>query len=73
MIAEWHAGQTLVVEPNIEQLPKKLIGHADLVTTADALRQADVIVMLVDHKQFKAVPAAQVTQSYIVDTKGVWQ
>jgi len=32
-----------------------------------------VIVMLVDHKQFKAIPAEQVVQTYIVDTKGVWK
>lgn len=73
MISEWHVGKTMVVEPNIEQLPKKLIGHAELATIDDALRDADVIVMLVDHKQFKAIPAEQVVQTYIVDTKGVWK
>lgn len=73
MIAEWHTGQTLVVEPNIEQLPKKLVGHAELASTEDAMRQADVLVMLVDHKQFKAIAADSVKQPYIVDTKGVWR
>ena len=29
--------------------------------------------MLVDHQQFKAIPGSQVTQKWIVDTKGVWR
>ncbi|MBW7984514.1 UDP-N-acetyl-D-mannosamine dehydrogenase [Enterobacillus tribolii] len=73
MIAEWHTGQTLLVEPNIAQLPKKLVGHAELASTEEALRQADVLVMLVDHKQFKAIAADSVKQQFIVDTKGVWR
>ncbi|SFU19715.1 UDP-N-acetyl-D-mannosaminuronic acid dehydrogenase [Kosakonia arachidis] len=72
-IAQWHSGQTLVVEPNIHQLPAALRSHASLVTTADALAQADVLVLLVDHNEFKAVESSQITQRYIVDTKGVWR
>jgi len=29
--------------------------------------------MLVDHASFKAIPADQIEQSWIVDTKGVWR
>ncbi len=72
-IAQWHNGQTLVVEPNIDTLPEKMAGHSTLVNTQDALAQADVLVMLVDHKQFKAVDAATISQPWIVDTKGVWR
>jgi len=32
-----------------------------------------VLVMLVDHKQLKAVDAATISQPWIVDTKGVWR
>lgn len=72
-IAKWHSGQTLVVEPNIHQLPAVLSRHASLVNTADALAQADVLVLLVDHNEFKAVESSRITQRYIVDTKGVWR
>lgn len=34
LIAEWHVGETLVVEPNVEQLPKSLMG---LVTLKDTV------------------------------------
>ena len=73
LIADWHVGETLVVEPNVEQLPKSLAGHVTLKALADALQQADVIVMLVDHKQFKAIKPEEITQSWVVDTKGVWR
>ncbi|CNK75302.1 UDP-N-acetyl-D-mannosamine dehydrogenase [Yersinia pseudotuberculosis] len=73
LIAEWHVGETLVVEPNVEQLPKSLMGLVTLKDTATALQQADVLVMLVDHKQFKAIKPEDIKQQWIVDTKGVWR
>lgn len=73
MIADWHSGETLVVEPNIHQLPKKLEENCQLVTLDAALQQADVLVMLVDHNEFKAIAADKVQQRWVVDTKGVWR
>lgn len=73
LIADWHSGKTLVVEPNVEQLPKSLAGHVTLKCIADALQQADVLVMLVDHQQFKAIRPEEIKQTWVVDTKGVWR
>lgn len=73
MIADWHSGTTLAVEPNVHQLPKVLAEHVTLVDTVDALADADILVMLVDHRQFKAISAAEVKQAWIIDTKGVWR
>ncbi|MCS2159767.1 UDP-N-acetyl-D-mannosamine dehydrogenase [Scandinavium sp. H11S7] len=73
LIADWHSGETLVVEPNVHQLPKKLTDKATLVSLDDALHDADVLVMLVDHKQFKAVNGDSIKQTFVVDTKGVWR
>ncbi|MEH0016525.1 UDP-N-acetyl-D-mannosamine dehydrogenase [Citrobacter portucalensis] len=72
-IAHWHKGETLVVEPNIHQLPKKLDGLCQLAALDDALASADVLVLLVDHNEFKAIKGDAVHQQYIVDTKGVWR
>ena len=72
-IAQWHKGEMLVVEPNIHQLPKKLDGICQLATLDDALARADVLVMLVDHNEFKGIKGDAVQQQYIVDTKGVWR
>ena len=37
LIAQWHSGETLVVEPNIHQLPKKLTGLCTLAQLDEAL------------------------------------
>ncbi|QCA06026.1 UDP-N-acetyl-D-mannosamine dehydrogenase [Pantoea vagans] len=72
-IAEWHSGKTWVVEPHIEQLADSLADKAELVSCEQALAKADILVMLVDHRAFRAIDAADVQQNWIVDTKGVWR
>ena len=73
LIAEWHSGETWAVEPHVHQLPASLSDKVTLHPLDDALQNADLLVMLVDHQIFKAIPADQVKQSWIVDTKGVWR
>lgn len=72
MIAEWNKGTTLVVEPNIHALPARL-DHCRLAPLEEALKNADVLVMLVDHSPFKGIHPSKITQPWIVDTKGVWR
>lgn len=67
-IAEMHAGRVIAVEPNIEAIPEKL-KHVELVEFDIAAKEADVQVLLVDHKEFKEV---SVNDSLTIDTKGVW-
>ncbi|WP_460321381.1 UDP-N-acetyl-D-mannosamine dehydrogenase [Pseudomonas ogarae] len=67
-----HPGPVVTVEPNIETLPKRLAGQLKLVTIDSAIADADVIVLLVDHKAFKAIPASILTSHKVVDTRGVW-
>ncbi|MBV6820438.1 UDP-N-acetyl-D-mannosamine dehydrogenase [Rahnella sp. PD12R] len=73
LIADWHAGETWAVEPNVHQLPASLAEKVTLHSLDDALKDADLLVMLVDHTSFKAMPASTIRQSWIVDTKGVWR
>ena len=73
LVADWHSGATWVVEPNVEAIPARLANEATLVPLDRALEQADVLVMLVDHRAFKTVSSAQVAQRWVVDTKGVWR
>lgn len=73
LIAEWHSGYTWVVEPHVAEIPQGLVHEATLVSTTKALQYADILVMLVDHAQFHAIEREQVTQLWIVDTKGVWR
>ena len=62
-----HAGQLIVVEPNINKMPKSL-EKATLLSQSEA-KIADIHVMLVDHKPFKNSPTPD---GKIVDARGVW-
>lgn len=67
-VLDVHPGRLLAVEPNIQELPKLLDG-AELVKLDDALDSADVIVILVDHKEFTDLQIQK--QKFVVDTKGL--
>jgi UDP-N-acetyl-D-mannosaminuronic acid dehydrogenase len=71
-LAAIHSGPVLVVEPNIETLPTSLRGIAKLISVSEGIARADVGIMLVDHKEFKAVPVGQIEHLKLVDTRGVW-
>ncbi|WP_312242504.1 UDP-N-acetyl-D-mannosamine dehydrogenase [Pantoea sp.] len=73
LIANWHSGTTWVVEPHVRQIPARLAEEATLVSVEQALREADLLVMLVDHREFRVIDADSVRQQWIVDTKGVWR
>ena len=60
-----------MVEPNISELPVSLIGLSELHSIDDALLEADILLMLVDHKPFKELP--DLSEKYhVVDVRGVW-
>jgi UDP-N-acetyl-D-mannosaminuronic acid dehydrogenase len=66
--------EILTVEPNIEELPRELadIANVRLAELEDAITEADIIVLLVDHKEFKRIPKAELLARVVVDTRGVW-
>lgn len=59
----------LAVEPNIEALPPVLENRNNVVlsTLSDALQQADVIVILVKHKQFMGINASDVMNAKLLN------
>ena len=63
------------VEPNISELPKRLRGfeNIELTTVDEALQQADTVLLLVDHKEFKDIPREHLLGKSVIDTKGLWQ
>ncbi|MEO0411237.1 MAG: UDP-N-acetyl-D-mannosamine dehydrogenase [Pseudomonadota bacterium] len=64
----------LAVEPNIDTLPAALIDSGVTLAELDtALTAADIIVLLVDHKQFKRLPGSRLAETCVVDTKGLWR
>jgi len=66
-------GEILLVEPNIKQLPKKYADHNDKLTSLpQALEQANILVVLVDHKQFKTLHPVDVATKVVIDTRGIF-
>ncbi|WP_206478494.1 UDP-N-acetyl-D-mannosamine dehydrogenase [Kocuria sp. KRD140] len=65
----------LAVEPNVSELPKALQGLANVefADYQDAIERADVILLLVDHDEFKTLPATALKGKAVVDTKGLWR
>ncbi|WP_366555793.1 UDP-N-acetyl-D-mannosamine dehydrogenase [Aquibaculum sediminis] len=72
-LAERHEGRVLAVEPNVGTLPPSLedrgVAQADL---SAALSAAQTVVLLVDHRQFKAVSKEVLQGKRVVDTRGIW-
>lgn len=67
-ISEIHSGRVIAVEPNINKMPSGY-SRIELVSHAEALRDANIHVMLVDHKEFTI---ENKPSGIIVDTKGIW-
>ncbi|WP_298440393.1 UDP-N-acetyl-D-mannosamine dehydrogenase [uncultured Ferrimonas sp.] len=66
-ICDLHSGRVVAVEPNIEQNVTDF--EFELVAFQQAAAEADIQVMLVDHKVFKAIKPIS---GIIIDTKGIW-
>jgi UDP-N-acetyl-D-mannosaminuronic acid dehydrogenase len=72
-IAEMNAGVTLAVEPNIDKLPNRFKNSLALTRYDIAIFDADILVILVDHKEFKQINKNLLDNKIIVDTKGIWK
>lgn len=71
-LAEKYTDQVVAIEPNISDAPNKLVDAGiRLVNLEDGL-QADVLVLLVDHKEFRQLDSNLLQNKVIVDTKGIW-
>lgn len=66
-IADFHTGRIIAVEPNIRDLVNEKF---ELVSIDQAKDEADIAVLLVDHKEFKTT--IKPNDAFIIDTKGIW-
>lgn len=69
------AGRILAVEPNVEELPQKLSARANVTLSSleDAVRAADVVALLVDHREFKEMDTGALEGKAVIDTRGAWR
>lgn len=57
----------MAVEPNITKLKNE---NFELVSIENAIKSADISILLVDHSEFKAMD--KLPNNFIIDTKGIW-
>lgn len=66
-VADIHSGRVVAVEPNIDTLPTSCKG-IEMLEFEQAIDEADIYVLLVDHKEFKN----RSVKGRVIDTKGAW-
>jgi UDP-N-acetyl-D-mannosaminuronic acid dehydrogenase len=72
-LAEKKVGRILAAEPNIENLPESMTRLGiELQDPLSAIDAANIVVLLVDHRQFAMIDAAALGARKLVDTRGLW-
>jgi len=62
-----------LVEPNIDKMPSGFdLECTELVDLKMALKDSDVVVLLVDHDLFKDVDLSLLSGKQVIDTRGIW-
>ena len=66
--------QIFAVEPNVQTLPLKLqnMKNVSLMEYHEAINKADIVLLLVDHKEFKNLDKEMLKGKIIIDTRGIW-
>ncbi len=59
-------GQLLICEPNLKSHPE-----FNLMQVEEVIKEADIILLLVDHKPFKKLSASDLKEKVVIDTRGV--
>ena len=59
-------GEVLVAEPNLKEHK-----DFDLLPYQEVITRSDIVVLLVDHKPFKALTAIDLKEKILIDTRGI--
>lgn len=71
-LSQMKIGTLFVAEPHIDELPKNLKNNNVIFTkTHDAIENADVVLLLVDHDYFKNIDSELLDSKKVIDTRGV--
>ena len=63
----------IAAEPHTQGLPRELEGKGIIFTDAlSAIDRADIVVLLVDHRQFGLIDPEALKNKRLVDTRGLW-
>jgi UDP-N-acetyl-D-mannosaminuronic acid dehydrogenase len=75
LAAEDPSTTILVCDPMLSGLPGPLrdIPNLTLMKTQEAVAAADIVVLLVDHNQFRTLPRKLLDGKVVLDTRGIWR
>ncbi|GAB3772306.1 UDP-N-acetyl-D-mannosaminuronic acid dehydrogenase [Nocardioides ginsengisegetis] len=64
-----------VSEPLVDHLPPELelLGNVRLQAASDAIADADIVVLLVDHDHFRSLSRSRLAGKVVYDTRGLWR
>jgi len=72
-LARAFGSRVKVVEPFAAALPREFDGTgAELLDLDAALERCGILIVLVDHDVFRAVPAEERSAALVYDTRGIW-
>ncbi|MBB4735026.1 UDP-N-acetyl-D-mannosaminuronic acid dehydrogenase [Micrococcus cohnii] len=74
MAEQFTGSQILVAEPHVDELPPRLQGRENItfLDASEAVEQADIVLLLVDHDAFGQLGAAAAGKR-VIDTRGQWR
>ena len=73
-LAQRFGDRVMVAEPHARELPEALKSSGVRLLDADAaIAECDNVVLLVDHREFRAIDRAALSDKSIYDTRGVWR
>jgi UDP-N-acetyl-D-mannosaminuronic acid dehydrogenase len=73
-LTESYGDRISVVEPYLEKLPDDLAkAGARKIELEQALSEAGILILLVDHDSFRRIPAEQRSGAAFYDTRGIWR
>lgn len=75
LLNEFPDTEFLLVEPNIGELPERLrsFPNATLLGPIEAVTASSIVVVLVDHDEFKQMDKSLLSGKNVIDTKGIWR
>lgn len=62
-------GQVMACEPNVNDG----FGEFPLYDLNEVLKEADILLVLVDHQEFKSIDRELLKEKVVIDTRGVWR
>jgi len=72
-LAEDNEGRLLIAEPNLRELPAALaeLPNVSLCDTMQAVREADIVAILVAHSPFRKIPQDELLRRMVIDATGL--